>query len=290
MLTNRIQHYLSRDGIRLTAADTTKAAAEAEAIHHLPALSAVILAKVMTGAAILTNDFKNHEGVSFKWVTGSDMGNIHADAYEGHFVRGFIDQPEAGEGLPADASHEADLVSLRGQLFVTRYSLLKMPYTSAVNLSHGDTASCLTEYLNTSEQTLSAVSLQVKTGQGGAILHSAGFLAQLMPQGNLAAFAGLFRDLDQWDLSAPAEDSHSMESLLIKGGFELLEEGPLSFRCTCSEDRIRSSLVSLPEAEKENLLKDESTEVVCHYCGKTYHVSRSVLKKWFEEAKGARCQ
>ena len=290
MLNDTIQHYLSRDGIRLTAANTTKAAAEAEAIHHLPGLSAVILAKVMTGAAILTNDFKNHEGVSFKWVTGSELGNIHADAYEGHFVRGFLDHPEAGAGKAVSVAEEADMVSRRGQLFVTRYSLLKLPYTSAVNLEHGDVAAGLTSYLNMSEQTLSAVSLSVKLDETGTIIHSSGFLAQLMPEGNLAAFASYFRDLDQWDLFAEAENPNSIEALLARGKFELLEEGPVSFRCTCSEDRIRSSLVSLPEEEKEKLLKAPSQEIVCHYCGRTYTISREVMKKWFEDAKGALCQ
>lgn len=290
MLTNTIQHYLSRQGIRLTVADTTGAACEAEMIHHLPPVSAAILAKIMTGTALMTNDFKNHEGVSFKWITGSELGNIHADAYEGHFVRGFLDHPESGENIPADTAHEADLVSRKGQLFVTRYSLLKLPYTSAVNLGHGDIAACLTEYLNTSEQTLSALSLSVKLGNDGKIIHSAGFLAQLMPGGNLAAFAQYFRDLDEWDLSAPAEDPHSLAMLLTKGGFEILQESPVSFRCTCSEERIRASLLSLPEGEKEALLQDPSLEVVCHYCGKKYTISRGVLGKWFEDAKGARCQ
>ncbi len=59
---------------------------EAEAIHHLPPASARILAKAMTGAAILINDFKNHEGISIRWMTGSPLGAIHVDAYDGRFV------------------------------------------------------------------------------------------------------------------------------------------------------------------------------------------------------------
>ena len=80
MNTNTIQHYLSADGIRLTVADTSNVSLEAEAIHHLPPASARILAKAMTGAAILINDFKNHEGISIRWVTGSPLGAIHVDA------------------------------------------------------------------------------------------------------------------------------------------------------------------------------------------------------------------
>ena len=70
MNTNTIQHYLSADGIRLTVADTSNVSLEAEAIHHLPPASARILAKAMTGAAILINDFKNHEAL---WARSTSM-------------------------------------------------------------------------------------------------------------------------------------------------------------------------------------------------------------------------
>lgn len=287
---NSICHYLSPDGIRLTAADTSGAAANAEIIHQMPGLSAVILAKVMTGAAILANDFKNKEGVTFKWVTGSPLGVIHADAYDGRFVRGYEDNPDAGKELECTLANEANLVSRNGQLFVTRYSLLKMPYTSAVNLAHSDVAACLTEYLNLSEQTLSAVNLTVRIDPDGKIIHSSGFLAQLMPGGDLQRFAEYFRQTDLcWDTAAAEEQPDSLESLLKKGRFEMLDSAPLDFCCTCSEERIHSTLLTLPETEKEDLLKDPSIEIVCHYCGKTYRIERDVLKKWFAENRGGLC-
>lgn len=283
MKTDTIQHYLSPDGIRLTAADTSRAAAEAEAIHHLPKMSAAIMAKAITGAAILANDFKNHEGVSFKWITGSPLGNIHIDAYDGHYVRGYLDHPEAGARISYTTDHEADLVSTKGQLFVTRYSLLKMPYTSMVNLSRGDIAAGLTEYLNTSEQTLSAVSLTLKINEQGAIERSGGFLAQLMPEGNMSCFAGLFEQLSRWDVTADGASKQSLEALITEGKFELLEEAPLAFRCTCSEERIHSTLMTLPRSERESLLQEPSIEIVCHYCGKKYVIRNEILRKWFEE-------
>lgn len=59
---NRIDHYLSTDGIRITVADVTDAARRAQEIHHLPSLSAVILGKVLNAAAILAMDFKIMKG------------------------------------------------------------------------------------------------------------------------------------------------------------------------------------------------------------------------------------
>lgn len=283
MNTNTIQHYLSADGIRLTVADTSNVSLEAEAIHHLPPASARILAKAMTGAAILINDFKNHEGISIRWMTGSPLGAIHVDAYDGRFVRGFLDHPEAGEGVPCDDVHEAALAAAKGQLFVTRYSLLKLPYTSTVNLSHGDISACLTEYMNTSEQTLSAVKLDISMTEKGDILRSAGFMAQLLPKGNMGRFAELFRELDHWDLTKDAKEEGSLEKLLVEGQFELLKDGPLTFRCTCSEERIKGTLKSFPEAEKQSLLTDPSIEIVCPYCDKKYTIDRDTLSKWFME-------
>ncbi len=290
MQPNTIRHYLSEDGIRLTVADTSHLALEAEALHQLPPAAAMVLAKAMTGAAILINDFKNHEGITLKWLTGSPIGQIHVDAYDGRFIRGFLDHPEGAEGLSCDTAYEAALVSTNGQLFVTRYSLLKQPYTSAVNFQNGDISACLTEYLNTSEQTLSAVKLDLQMTKEGDIIRSGGFLAQLMPEGNMATFAELFRDLDKWDLTKEDKEEGSLEKLLVQGKFQILQDGPLSFRCTCSEDRIRSTLLTLPEAEKAELLQDASIEIVCPYCDKKYTIPQEQLKKWFDEAKGAKVQ
>lgn len=290
MNTNTICHYLSPDGIRLTIADTSKAAKEAETLHHLPEASAVILAKVMTGAAMIANDFKNHEGVTFKWVTGSPLGEIHADAYDGHFVRGYIEHPEAGIDKSCIPEDEAALVSKHARLFVTRYSLLKLPYTSAVPLSPGDISACLTEYLNTSEQTLSAIKLSTQIDESGKIIASIGFLAQLMPDGNLPVFAGYFKDLTYWNLHDSVNSIHSLETLVTKGEFQLLSKGSLNFGCTCSEARIRSAVTALPISEQEELLRDPFIETVCHYCGKKYIISREMLKKWFADKEKEKIQ
>ena len=185
--------------------------------------------------------------------------------------------------MPCDDVHEATLAAAKGQLFVTRYSLLKLPYTSTVNLSHGDISACLTEYMNTSEQTLSAVKLDISMTEKGDILRSAGFMAQLLPKGNMGRFAELFRELDRWDLTKDAKEEGSLEKLLVEGQFELLKDGPLTFRCTCSEERIKGTLKSLPEAEKQSLLADPSIEIVCPYCDKKYTIDRDTLSKWFME-------
>ena len=100
---NTICHYLNLDGIRLTLADITDAALEAAKRHNMSDQAAAMLGEIMAGTAILATDFKNHEGVSLRWETHGPIGNIHTDAYEGKYLRGYMDQPEAAgadESIP----------------------------------------------------------------------------------------------------------------------------------------------------------------------------------------------
>ena len=150
---NSIQHLLNHEGLRITVADVTDAAKEAGNIHNLSLFSEIIIGKILAATAALATDFKNHEGISLKWVTHSPLGIIRADAYEGHYVRGFIENPEAEAFDKYDPAEEKRLVCENAQLFVTRYSLLKQPYISTVNASCNSISECLTSYLNESDQT-----------------------------------------------------------------------------------------------------------------------------------------
>lgn len=280
---NTIQHFLSSSGIRLTAADTTEAVQTACSIHHMRPLSASLLGKAMTAAAILANDFKNHEGVSLKMLTDGPSGPVYADAYEGRYLRGYTENPQAGAFCPDD---EKGVLTGAGQLIVTRYSLLRQPYTSAVNLWPGDVSDVISAYLNLSEQVLSAVHLEILFNESGKVVHAGGIMAQLMPEGDREKMASLFRKMENWNLFFPEKSTDPGQAefeSLWKTDFIPLYHAPLSFRCTCSLDHIRHNLILLPEAEKESLLSDPQIEIVCHYCGRKYEISRETLHQWFRE-------
>ena len=139
----------------------------------------------MAGTAILATDFKNHEGVSLRWETHGPIGNIHTDAYEGKYLRGYMDHPEA-------AGADESILNEHGMLYVTRYSLLRMPYTSSVELKGHDVSSCLTDYMKESDQTLSHIQTAVIRDEQGRIQRVFAFMAQLMPQGNNDKFKRIF--------------------------------------------------------------------------------------------------
>ncbi len=258
MKTDTISHFLSDDGIRLTICDATSAAAEAQMLHTLSEDRAAFLGKLFVGAALLATDFKNHEGISLKWETESGLGTFHVDAYEGRYVRGYAEDAETGGA---------------GHLFVTRYSLLRQPYTGAIDLGAADVSAGLADYLKHSEQIRAAVKIDWKEADG-ICRRAVGFLAELLPQGDEEKFSRLFSDLSGYDMTTEG----TAERLLAEGGFTKLAENPVSFRCTCGEERIRDALLLLPETEKEELIADGVVESTCRYCGKTYRIPTGFLK------------
>lgn len=278
---NTICHYLNLDGICLTLADITDAALEAAKRHNMSDQAAAMLGEIMAGTAILATDFKNHEGVSLRWDAHGPRGNIHTDAYEGKYLRGYMDHPEA-------AGADESILNEHGMLYVTRYSLLRMPYTSSVELKGHDVSSCLTDYMKESDQTLSHIQTAVIRDEQGRIQRVFAFMAQLMPQGNKDKFKEYFSI--NYHFAGESHAAESVEDLLKKGKFSLLGKMDVSFRCTCSAERIKSALLSLNAHDRAEILKDDKVEATCEYCGSHYSIPRELVALWFEEEKGSNVQ
>lgn len=94
------------------------------------------------------------------------------------------------------------------------------------------------------------------------------YFAQLLPEGNKEKFTQYFRNRNHLFSKEGLFQGHELETLIKEGGFSIIKEAPVAFRCTCSEERIKTALVALPKSERVSLLKDEYIEISCHYCGK----------------------
>ena len=259
---NTIQHYLSMSGIRITVSDVSSAAAKVQELHHLPALTAVIVGKILAGTSVLATDFKNHEGISILWQTNSILGSIHTDV---------------------TSHNEKLLISDKAQLTVTRYSLVRTPYSSRINLSFGNISECLGQYLKQSDQIKSFIFVTAAVSPEKKITRAAGIFAQLLPEGNKKKFTQYFRNRNHLFSKEGLFQGHELETLIKEGGFSIIKEAPVAFCCTCSEERIKTALVALPKSERVSLLKDEYIEISCHYCGKIRKISRETLQHWFQE-------
>lgn len=61
--------------------------------------------------------------------------------------------------------------------------------------------------------------------------------------------------------------------------FEGLEAVPVEFRCGCDEARAMRATMALGESELRDMVqKGETTEVLCHFCGKRHYLPPEMLQ------------
>lgn len=282
---NYIARYIADEGLRVSIAVTTQIAEEAKNRHDLYPLAVAALGRTMTGAVLLASDYKNKESVTVKIAGDGPLGGITADAYNGTNVRGYVDNPHATLPLRTGKLDVGSGVG-KGNVVVTRYSHLKTAYTSQAELVSGEIAEDLAYYLLTSEQTASTISLGVLVNPDYGVLVSGGFFVQALPGAEDGALALVEQNIKEIGpisqyLAAHPDGSGLADKILAGLHYKLLNKESIQFACTCSRERIEKTLLSLSGTDQDELLKDEQVELVCHYCGTKYVVTRAELKKLY---------
>ncbi len=287
MWSDSIQHYISDLGLKMSIAYTTHTVAEARAVHDLAPVATAALGRALTGALLLAGDFKNQEGVSLKIEGDGPLGTVYADAYQGTKVRGYVEHPQVD--VPAKYAGKMDVGRAVGQgmLYVTRYSLLRQHYQSAIQLVSGEIAEDLAYYLTASEQIPSAVSLGVLVNRNVEIEAAGGVLIQALPDVEQEALQQVESNLQKLGTMTTAMKQYTpteITQILSEGlDFRLLQERPVEWECTCSREAFAEALRKLTPQAKEELLADPEIEMVCHYCNQHYKISQQELQEILKE-------
>ena len=166
---------------------------------------------------------------------------------------------------------------------------LKEPYNGQVELQTGEIGDDLAYYFTVSEQTPSAVALGVMIDKDSSVLHSGGFIIQLMPDASEEVISALESKLDGLEpVTTLMERGLGPEDILqlVLGDLDLIitETKPIRFYCNCSRERVASALATLSTADLESIIADgEDIEVKCHFCNSAYNFSTAELKEFLEK-------
>ena len=110
----------------------------------------------------------------------------------------------------------------------------------------------------------------------------AGLLLQKLPEGDAVAVDDTER-AEAWERSIMLADTVTERELLdldahtllrrlfVTEGCRVFQPERWGFACTCSRDRVRTTLQSLGRSECESILEDEgAVDVTCEFCGASY--------------------
>lgn len=268
--------------VRLIAAVTTRSVSEAVRRHGTSPTASAALGRVLTGAALMGASLKEFDRLTVRIDSDGPIGGVTAEVNNSGHVRGYVRNPLAE--LPPTESGKFDVSGLvgKGMFYVMRESgfdlgLHREPYVGSVPIISGEIAEDLAYYLAKSEQIPSAVLLGVLLQKSDPFVRAAGgVMIQMMPGVN----DHIVTMIEDTVARAPhlteviKEGATPMDLLRLTLGvidFEILDERPVAFQCTCSPERAMTMISALGRDEVAAMIAEDNGAVMnCGFCNETY--------------------
>ncbi|HYF04096.1 MAG TPA: Hsp33 family molecular chaperone HslO [Patescibacteria group bacterium] len=275
---DRVLRVITKDGkFRAAAIKNTEIARIAQQRHALDPLAATLLARLMSGASLMSSFLKGEERITIETDSTGVIKLLFAESLQVGEVRGFVRYAkDAGERPVATIGDALGI----GLLKVSKVQYNQPePTTGIVQLIKGDISTDLAYYLRQSEQIPSAVVLDVDVDDSGKIAHSAGLLVQAMPGATEAEVKKIMDSIRELpSLAELLGTGYNPEEILRQAlpmEFDVTSSTPIDFYCRCSLDRFKEMLMTLGISEIEDMQKQGQNELICQYCNEHYYLSEN---------------
>jgi molecular chaperone Hsp33 len=235
--------------------------------HEYPPVLRVILGELMAAGALLAATLKFDGSIILQLQGNGPVKLIVVECTSEQTLRATAKWD--GE-LDADATFDA-LLGANGRFAITLVpGDGKQSYQGIVAIDASGVAASLEHYMQASEQ------LDTRLWLAADDERAAGLLLQKLPAQDEP-------DEDSWNrattlaetitgaelLSLPVRDL--LHRLYHQEDVRLFEPRPVSFRCSCSSDRVGAMLRMLGHAEVRSILDErETVEVTCEFCNREY--------------------
>jgi molecular chaperone Hsp33 len=271
--------------IRAFAASTRELTETARAAHGLSPVATAALGRLLTAGAMMGCTLKNKKDLLTLQIRGDGpIGGLTITADSAARVKGYAHNPAVM--LPASPAGKLDVGGAvgNGYLQIIKDMGLKEPYSGQVELQTGEIAEDLTYYFAASEQIPSIVGLGVLMEKNNTVKCAGGFIVQLMPFATDKTIARLEEKIQTFPsvteiLSRSSDPMGLLEMLLGDMDLVITDEITPAFYCNCDKERVEKALISIGKDELGQMIDDnETVEVKCHFCNKSYHFTNDELK------------
>ncbi|VGQ46952.1 Hsp33-like chaperonin [Streptococcus pyogenes] len=279
-----IKSIAQSGAFRAYVLDSTETVALAQEKHNTLSSSTVALGRTLIANQILAANQKGDSKITVKVIGDSSFGHIISVANTKGHVKGYIQN--TGVDIKKTATGEVLVGPFMGNgHFVTIIDYgTGNPYTSTTPLITGEIGEDFAYYLTESEQTPSAIGLNVLLDENDKVKVAGGFMVQVLPGASEEEIARYEKRLQEMPaISHLLASKNHVDALLeaIYGDepYKRLSEEPLSFQCDCSRERFEAALMTLPKADLQAMIdEDKGAEIVCQFCGTKYQFNESDLE------------
>ncbi|HES0851162.1 TPA: Hsp33 family molecular chaperone HslO [Streptococcus pyogenes] len=279
-----IKSIAQSGAFRAYVLDSTETVALAQEKHNSLSSSTVALGRTLIANQILAANQKGDSKITVKVIGDSSFGHIISVADTKGHVKGYIQN--TGVDIKKTATGEVLVGPFMGNgHFVTIIDYgTGNPYTSTTPLITGEIGEDFAYYLTESEQTPSAIGLNVLLDENDKVKVAGGFMVQVLPGASEEEIARYEKRLQEMPaISQLLTSENHVDALLeaIYGDepYKRLSEEPLSFQCDCSRERFEAALMTLPKADLQAMIdEDKGAEIVCQFCGTKYQFNENDLE------------
>lgn len=279
-----IKSIAQSGAFRAYVLDSTETVALAQEKHNTLSSSTVALGRTLIANKILAANQKGDSKITVKVIGDSSFGHIISVADTKGHVKGYIQN--TGVDIKKTATGEVLVGPFMGNgHFVTIIDYgTGNPYTSTTPLITGEIGEDFAYYLTESEQTPSAIGLNVLLDENDKVKVAGGFMVQVLPGASEEEIARYEKRLQEMPaISQLLTSENHVDALLeaIYGDepYKRLSEEPLSFQCDCSRERFEAALMTLPKADLQAMIdEDKGAEIVCQFCGTKYQFNENDLE------------
>lgn len=283
---DKIIKSISESGsFRAYVLDSTETVRTAQEKHDAMASSTVALGRTLIANQILAANQKGDSKVTLKVLGDGATGAIISVADTAGHVKGYLQNPYLDYKKTATGEVIVGPLVGDGHFVVIIDYGIGNPYTSTTPLITGEIGEDFAYYLTESEQTPSAVGLNVLLDADDKVKVAGGFMVQVLPgatEEEIARYEDRIQHMPAIS-TLLASDNH-IDALLtaIYGDedYKVLSEEEIGFVCDCSRERFEGALITLGQAELLAMAaEDHGAEIVCQFCGEKYNFTEADLEE-----------
>ncbi len=291
--TSIITRAMTQDGsVRIVCTDSTAIVRQAQEIHHTCKTMTAALGRVLTVTSLMGSLLKDKtDALTIQFKGDGPAGTILCVSDYAGNVRGYADNPDAE--LPPNDKGKLDVGGAvgAGSLYVIRDLGVGEPYVGISPLVTGEIGDDISQYYVNSEQTPTVCALGVRVNPDFTPKAAGGFLLQLMPGADESLIPTLEKNVMEIGSVSKLIDLGKTTEEIIAMAFEgipydIFDSFETEYRCTCSREKYQRALVSLGDADIEELQADgKPVETQCRFCAKKYSFDMEEIVRIRKEMK-----
>ena len=264
----RQRFYFAHSPVRGEIVQLTQTLDDIFKKHDYPLAIRTLLGELLTASVLLTATLKLEGRLSLQARGNGALKMMMAECNHHHEIRGIAQLDEH-----ATFTHDASLKNCLGEgiLVITLEPEHGQRYQGVVPLEGETISRCLESYFSQSEQ------LPTRLWLASDATHAAGLLLQALPQSQDD------EDEDRWPRVVQLTQTLKSAELLELSTDEVLyrlyhEESvtlpdaeKVSFACTCSRENTANALVSIGQAECDDIVAEQGDiRLNCQFCHTEY--------------------